>query len=228
MKAFFLMTILFTTFNTFAATLEFTDLSLSQGFEFNESGRENFGHLTSLQVDSITFPADLTGVNPLSKKRSSIVGAISSYSWTTGLKAPMNLSFNLSAANVSLLRSTLKRGSVHPKVVLNFQIYAYNETTKSYYMKFKTFTFTQGGILNKIGKDMPSMKAVSLPIEGSLKKLDGNSPLKIADNPSSAVTRFKNYTVQIELSPIGTEEQNLILAENPDINKKLSWGVREN
>jgi hypothetical protein len=206
----------------FAAEVNYPKLSITEGFG-STAGQEPYGQLISFKIGSTVIPADLSVNNPISLLKYNVVGAISSYSWTSVAKDPMKFIFNVSAANGDRIKDLLKKPLANLNVELNFQIFAYEPRLKSFYVTMKSFNDPHRGIMNKFGYKLAENKGVSYPISGTIPKKDGKPMLLV--EASTVVTKPINYAVQVVVYP-DKNRQDIVSASSPKILNQKPWGSK--
>jgi hypothetical protein len=186
----------------FAAEVNYPKLSITEGFG-STAGQEPYGQLISFKIGSTVIPADLSVNNPISLLKYNVVGAISSYSWTSVAKDPMKFIFNVSAANGDRIKDLLKKPLA--------------------YVTMKSFNDPHRGIMNKFGYKLAENKGVSYPISGTIPKKDGKPMLLV--EASTVVTKPINYAVQVVVYP-DKNRQDIVSASSPKILTQKPWGSK--
>ncbi len=209
-----------------AAIIELPQLNLQQVYDFQFGVATPFAHLVSMQIGSVTLAADIAAKNPLTNKKTNIIGGISAFSWRTGMKDPMKFTFHVSEANRKRLLEILKKPAPNQVITFNYQIFAYDPDAKDFFITLKSFTFPQRGIMNRIGKDMPSMKAVSMPLKGTLQKIS-DQVFVVSNTPDANVKTPANYAVQVSIFPPDNKQQQIVQGLSATENKKFNWGIIE-
>jgi hypothetical protein len=199
----------------FSLPLNLNSLSVDQVYKFDESNSSSFGHLISFQIGNIVFKPDSVTIHPISKKKHTIVGAITSLNWTKKQVEPLQLRFVISKENARMLKPLLPNKIKNSDVQFNFQLFTHDKESKKYYINFKSLTMPQKGILNRIGYKMPALQNVSHPVSGKLQRA-GDS-YQIDHEVGSNLD-----TVSVTIIP--TMDVNyFVYAEEPKSPERLRW-----
>lgn len=179
--------------------------SIRQGFNFEKDVQVLVGHLVSIKIGGIELKADLTLTLPTDLKTATVVGPISGISWEGGYADPIFINCNISTANqvqtLVLKHTNLSKTDVE----FAFNIYAFDQVEKKYYLCFHTDTKAMLGLVLKQGGDLA---------------------LDIADDPSSEVMSPLNYAFSIGIVPQDKDAQSLLFAVSFDKKFAKVWGVK--
>ena len=207
-----------------AVSFDLQSMSANQVFSFNESNHDNFGHLVELKVAGVKLEQDVSAVHPVTKAKISVVGAVTSFRWNGGPADPLDFGFTISSANRSKLEARLKEAGVSGDVEFSFQIFGVDPAKNERYIRLKTFSYPFRGVMNKIGSEIESNRAVSLPLKGSMIK-DGKKTLVFESVGLGAMLSVANQSAKLTVVPIaGGRPQNLIMGSAGGESLKLRWG----
>ena len=179
--------------------------SIRQGYNFEKDAQVLVGHLVSIKVADKELKADTSLTGPVDLKAQVVVGPISSISWQGGYADPVWVSFNVTSANQTeallLKHTTLSKTDVE----FAFNIYAFDQVAKVYYLAFHTDKKALKGLIFKTGGDLA---------------------IDIADDPDGQVLSPKNYVLNIGIMPQDAEEQSLLFAVSNTQKFAKQWGVK--
>jgi hypothetical protein len=197
------------------APMEFSKMSATPFSGRLENSTAAFAHLLGLKLGSTALAPDGSAVHPVTKKKTQIVGAITAFKWSGRPADSMELTFSMSDANFRRLENVLKQPVPTTALEFNFQIYSVDSETKEPFIRLKSFHYPFRGLLNKVGSEMLSKKAESLPLRGTLAKTAGRLSLDLNSSSSSA---------KIQVLPVGPSPQNLIVGTGSEQTRKIHWG----
>ncbi len=179
------------------------DCSIRQGFNFEKDAQVLVGHVVSLTIGTVVLTADTTLTVPTDYKTAAVVGVISSWNWQGGYADPLQITCNISNENqkqVSIMKHT---NLSNTDVVINFNIYAFDQNAKVYYLCCTTNSTALNGLVFKQGG------ALSLDIDPH------NDPV---------VASPLNYQMYIGVMPQETAQVINLAVSNTDKFVK-TWGV---
>jgi len=177
--------------------------SVRQGFNFEKDRQVLVGHLVSLNIGGTELAADMTVTVPTDYSSASIVGLISDIDWRGGYADQINIASVVSTENqkaVSILTHTNLSSN---KVVFKFNIYAYDQNAKVYYLAFNQ---------------------TETALNGLIYKNNGELSLQIASDPDRQVVSPLNFPLYIGIMPQESAQTIKVAVSNTDKFVK-SWGV---
>lgn len=177
-----------------------------QGFNFRTDKQVAVGYITSLQIGATTYKGDIVVKDPLNPAVSlgPVVGVMSNFSWTTGLKDPMYLSMQISTANkMQAASAALLNGALSGPVKLSVVIYEYDPLAKKYFKSFYNSAANLSGTFLKSGEDFS---------------------FAVADDASTEVASPVNYALQMAIMPQAGISQPLTIATSSKTAIAKSWG----
>lgn len=179
------------------------DCSIRQGFNFVKDEQVLVGHLVSISIGGTALSADITLTLPTDYKTAAVVAPISTIHWDGGYADPIHILCNVSTKNqtaVSLLTHTdLSKTDVE----FAFNIYAFDQVNKVYYLCFHTDSVVMKGLVLKNGGDLA---------------------LSIENDPDMTVPSPLNYSMQIGIMPQQIAQDIKLAVSNTDKFVK-KWGV---
>lgn len=179
--------------------------SIRQAFNFEKDARVLVGHLVSIKIGGIELKADLSLTVPTDLSSATVVGAFSGVSWEGGYADPVFIHCNISTANQAKALVMKHTNLSKTDVEFAFNVYAFDQVNKVYYLAFHTDAKALKGIILKQGGDLA---------------------LDIADEPASEVPSPLNYGFSIGIMPQTEDAQSLLFAvSNTDKFAKV-WGVK--
>jgi hypothetical protein len=129
--------------------------SIKQGFNFEKDQQVLVGHLMSMTIGGTALPADMTVTSPTDlKNETKLLGVISNISWEGGYTDPLYLNCNVSNDNQKLLLIMKHTNLLKTDVLLQFNIYAFDQVAKKYYLAFHNNAKDGKGLIMKSGGDL--------------------------------------------------------------------------
>lgn len=180
---------------------------LSQGFNFEKDKQTLVGHLVSLSIGGVEYPADLTVADPTGDKdaRVKVVGVISSISWEGGYAHGVRIWANVSVVNKASLATALHTQLINMEVDFKFNVYDYDQEAKTYFKAFHTDDTVLKGLLQKsVGS--------------------GKLEIDISNFEGTEVPSPKNFPFYIGIMP-QDEEQAMQVAISNESKFAKAWGV---
>jgi hypothetical protein len=179
------------------------DCSIRQGYNFEKDQQVLVGHLVSISIGGTALTADTTVTVPTDYSTASIVGVISGINWRGGYADPVNIACVVSNENqkaVSIMTHTdLSKNDVE----FTFNIYAYDQNAKVYYLAFN---------------------ATDTALKGLIYKQGGELSLEISAAPDNEVVSPLNYPMYIGIMPQESAQTINVAVSNTDKFVK-TWGV---
>lgn len=200
------------------APLEIT-CDVEQGFAFSNVMKKPFGYLSAMTVGDTPLKTDIVGAEPLPARAAvmgppamdekarvgifnkSMVGVISAVSWEGGHSDPLDLTFNISAANWRVLDLDFRtKIDTSTRISFSVVIYKWDYVYSRYFVRFCTG-----------GKTDPT------PCEGFIYSADTTSEraqdktldVSISDTPSKESGGILSYEVTMKLVPPGPGAEQL-------------------
>jgi hypothetical protein len=185
--------------------------SVRQGFNFEKDQQLLVGHLVSMTVggtalaadESLTIPTAAFSSGDAVTTSTAVVGVISDISWTGGYADPLYFNVQVSNENQKTLSVKTHTSLLDTTVVFQFNIYAFDQEAKVYYLAFHSNATDMNGLIYKEGGD-----------------------LSLAINPdfSHEVKSPMNFEMSIGIMPQATAQVLNFAVSNTDKFVK-TWGV---
>ncbi len=185
--------------------------SVRQGFNFEKDQQLLVGHLVSMTVggtvlvadESLTIPTAAFSSGDAVTASTAVVGVISDISWTGGYADPLYFNVQVSNENQKTLSVKTHTSLLDTTVVFQFNIYAFDQEAKVYYLAFHSNATNMNGLIYKEGGD-----------------------LSLAINPdfSHEVKSPMNFEMSIGIMPQATAQVLNFAVSNTDKFVK-TWGV---
>jgi hypothetical protein len=177
--------------------------SIRQGFNFEKDRQVLVGHLVSLSIGGTTVNADMTVTVPTDYSTQAIVGVISEINWEGGYADPVKISCVVSTENQKAISIMTHTNLSKNDVVYTFNIYAFDQNAKVYYLAFH---------------------ATDTPLNGLVYKRGGDLSLQISPDPDNEVVSPLNFPMYIGIMPQETAQTINLAVSNTDKFVK-TWGV---
>jgi len=188
------------------ATLNYS-CSVRQGFNFEKDRQVLVGHLVSITIGGNTLASDITLTDPTNYSAVSAVGVISGISWQGGYADPVNIACNISNENQKAVAIMTHTSLSQNDVEFVFNIYAYDQNAKVYYVAFSSNSGSTTTVMN-----------------GLVFKTGGDLSLQISPDPDDEVVSPLNYPMYIGIMPKQTA-QTLNVAVSQSDKFVKTWGV---
>ena len=177
---------------------------LEQAFNFEKDKQVLVGHLVSISIGGTALSADITLTKPTDNATSeAVVGAISGISWEGGYGDPIYISCNVSTKNQTSVAVLTHTKMANTEVVFKFNVYAFDQVAKKYYLCFHSDSKDMNGLVLKQG---------------------GNLSLFIDSDPDMTVPSPLNYQLQIGIMPQQSAQVIQVAVSDTDKFSK-AWGV---
>ena len=129
--------------------------SIKQGFNFEKDKQVLVGHLMSMTIGGVKLEADTTVTSPTDlKNETKLVGVISEISWHGGYADPVHIHCNVSNSNQKLLQIMKHTNLLKTDVLFQFNVYAFDQVAKKYYLAFHDNAKDSKGLVMKTGGDL--------------------------------------------------------------------------
>jgi len=185
--------------------------SVRQGFNFEKDQQLLVGHLVSMTVggtalvadESLTIPTAAFSSGDAVTASTKVVGVISDISWTGGYADPLYFNVQVSNENQKTLSVKTHTSLLDTTVVFQFNIYAFDQVAKVYYLAFHSNATDMNGLIYKEGGDLS---------------------LAINPEPSHEVKSPMNFELSMGIMPQNTAQVLNFAVSNTDKFVK-TWGV---
>jgi len=194
--------------------------SIRQGYNFEKDQQVLVGHLLTMTVGTVTLTADQTLTNPTGAMAAAaattvqaginVVGVISEISWEGGYADPIHLSVQLSNENQKVVSVITHTNLKDTSVAFSFNIYAFDQVAKVYYIAFSGGTSATGTL------------ATALP--SLILKNGGDLALQMSSDPGTQVVSPMNFPMYMGIMPNNTAKVLNFAVSNTDKFVK-TWGV---
>ncbi|MEY3288162.1 MAG: hypothetical protein RLZZ419_404 [Pseudomonadota bacterium] len=185
--------------------------SVRQGFNFEKDQQVLVGHLVSMTVggtalvadENLTIPTAAFSTGSAVTTSTAVVGVISDISWEGGYADPIYMNVQVSNENQKTLSVKTHTSLLDTTVVFQFNIYAFDQVAKVYYLAFDSNATNMNGLIFKQGGDLS---------------------LSIDPDPSHEVKSPMNFALSIGIMPQNTAQVLNLAVSNTDKFVK-TWGV---
>ena len=129
--------------------------SIEQGYNFEKDKQVLVGHLVSITIGGVKLEADTTVTSPTDlKNETKLVGVIEEIRWAGGYANPVYVNCNISNNNQKLVQIMKHTNLLKTDVLFQFNIYAFDQVAKKYYLAFHNNAKDSKGLVMKIGGDL--------------------------------------------------------------------------
>jgi len=176
---------------------------IEKGFLLGEEPADLVGHVSFLTVGGQQLAADLAVTDPGDVGGNAVmkVGVISDIAWGGSAGDPLELSCQISGANMMTVATLLHRPLANPLVQLRFAVHSYEPKERTYYKCFHT------------------RQAI---LTGFIKDPEETGSISVNGDPSPEVQVPPNYTLWLSVAPHG-QRQNLYSSISPLIETGMSF-----
>ena len=176
--------------------------SLRQAFNFEKDAQYLVGHVVSITIGTTALKADTTLTLPTTYKTAAVVGVIRDWNWRGGYADPIEIAFNVSNENQKTIAVMTHTNLSNTVVVIEFNIYAFDQDAKVYYL----------------------CANVTKALNGLILKSGGELSLQVDSHNDPTVASPLNFPVYIGIMPHETAQTINFAVSNSDKFVK-TWGV---
>ncbi len=129
--------------------------SIAQGYNFEKDKQVLVGHLMSITIGGVKLEADTTVTSPTDLKNDvKLVGVIEEIHWQGGYANPLYINCNISNSNQKLVQIMKHTNLLKTDVLFQFNVYAFDQVAKKYYLCFHDNAKDSKGLVMKVGGDL--------------------------------------------------------------------------
>ncbi len=179
--------------------------SIDQGFNFHPDAQDYVGHLTTLKIGGVEIKANLEVTNPAESTGDNVpvVGVLSDIFWGGGFAEGINFSAQVNVNNKTELAKLQHSDLSNTEVTFSFNVYAYDQAAKKFYLAFHSNETDLEGLVEKHGSELN---------------------FNIEMDPSPEVANPLNFTLTLGVMPKELAQEVHVAVSDTDKFVK-QWGV---